>query len=469
MSAIRTFTVTVANPGSGNRYYIDDVLQDTINLAEGYTYIFNYPSAHPFRFSTTSDGTHNSGSEYTTGVTVNSTTQVQITVAASAPQLYYYCSSHPNMGGQANTVDSNTWGVLQWNQNGWASQDSVTISLTAPSGLTSSVGSIAAFSEQGWGSDSWGYENWGESGFAVTISGVSATASVGELVAYAEQGWGRDFYGEEPWGESFDPTVILTAPSGLTSAIGTTTITTEINTGWGSDTWGSENWGQSGLTVELTAPSELTSSLPDTTWGAQGWGGSSDSGDVGVTWGGDFILNVADVMGVTGVSATSAIGSPTIILSPTIELTAPSGLTSNVGALSVGDVTIGLSGFGLTSAVGAITPADVVGLSSAGVATTGVGSINIDESLIVNVTGVGATSSIGSVITEVAYTLTAPATLTSGVGAITPADVMGLTGLEATTAVGNVSPLGYFDIDITGNTSYNDIDITGNTSYTDVA
>ena len=66
-------------------------------------------------------------------------------------------------------------------------------------------------------------------------------------------------------------------------------------TGWGSDTYGTENWGESsldvslsGLTVELTAPNELTSSLPDTTWGAQGWGGSSDVGDVGVTWGGDF-------------------------------------------------------------------------------------------------------------------------------------------------------------------------------------
>ena len=114
MSAIRTFTVTVANPGSGNKYYIDDVLQDTINLAEGYTYVFNYPSAHPFRFSTTDDGTHNGGSEYTTGVTVNSSTQVEITVAASAPTLYYYCSIHSGMGGQANTVLSNTWGVLQW-------------------------------------------------------------------------------------------------------------------------------------------------------------------------------------------------------------------------------------------------------------------------------------------------------------------------------------------------------------------
>ena len=92
MSVTRTFTVTVSDPGSGNKYFIDGVQQDTINLAESGTYVFNYPSAHPFRFSTTSDGTHNSGSEYTTGVTVNSSTQVTIVVADSAPQLYYYFS-----------------------------------------------------------------------------------------------------------------------------------------------------------------------------------------------------------------------------------------------------------------------------------------------------------------------------------------------------------------------------------------
>ena len=156
MSAIRTFTVTVVSTGSGNKYVIDGVQQDTINLAEGYTYLFNYPSAHPFRFSTTSDGTHNSGSEYTTGVTVNSSTQVQITVAASAPTLYYYCSVHPNMGGQANTVDANAWGMLQWGQNEWSDQNSVDLTLTAPSGLSSAVGSVEAFSETGWGSDAWG-------------------------------------------------------------------------------------------------------------------------------------------------------------------------------------------------------------------------------------------------------------------------------------------------------------------------
>jgi len=101
-----TFAVTVSNPGSGNRYYIDTVLQATLNLNEGRTYIFNWSSAtgHPLRFSTTSDGTHGGGSEYTTGVVKDdSAYTTQITVAASAPTLYYYCQFHSGMGGQINT------------------------------------------------------------------------------------------------------------------------------------------------------------------------------------------------------------------------------------------------------------------------------------------------------------------------------------------------------------------------------
>ena len=88
---------------SGSKYFIDGVQQDTLELLEGNTYVFNYPSGHPFKFSTTSDGTHGGGSEYTTGVTHNSSTQVTIVVASNAPTLYYYCSSHSGMGGTANT------------------------------------------------------------------------------------------------------------------------------------------------------------------------------------------------------------------------------------------------------------------------------------------------------------------------------------------------------------------------------
>ena len=96
-------TVTVQSVGGSNKYFIEGVQQDTLELYEGNTYVFNYPSAHPFKFSTTSNGTHASGSEYTTGVTHNSSTQVTIVVATGAPTLYYYCSSHSGMGGQANT------------------------------------------------------------------------------------------------------------------------------------------------------------------------------------------------------------------------------------------------------------------------------------------------------------------------------------------------------------------------------
>ena len=100
----KTYTVTVVSD-SGNKYRFDGYGTSavTLDLAEGGTYIFNYPSAHPFRFSTTADGTHGGGSEYTTGVTVLSSTSIQIIVAASAPTLYYYCTQHSGMGGAINT------------------------------------------------------------------------------------------------------------------------------------------------------------------------------------------------------------------------------------------------------------------------------------------------------------------------------------------------------------------------------
>ena len=156
MSVIRTFTVTVGNPGAGNRYYIDSVLQETVNLAEGFTYKFdqsdNSNSGHPFKFSTTSNGTHGGGSEYTTGVTYNGTpgnagAYTQIVVAASAPQLYYYCQYHSGMGGQANTVDSDSWGMLKWGNLSFGQQDTFNVPLTGLS-TTSSIGTVASFAEQ---------------------------------------------------------------------------------------------------------------------------------------------------------------------------------------------------------------------------------------------------------------------------------------------------------------------------------
>lgn len=111
-SIAQTFTVTVQSYYGANKYYIDGSRQATVTLSEGSTYRFDQSdssnSGHPLRLSATSDGTHAGGSEYTTGVTTNGTpgssgAYTQITVASGAPTLYYYCTNHSGMGGQADT------------------------------------------------------------------------------------------------------------------------------------------------------------------------------------------------------------------------------------------------------------------------------------------------------------------------------------------------------------------------------
>tara|TARA_R100000231_G_scaffold75979_1_gene59148 strand:- start:806 stop:2203 length:1398 start_codon:yes stop_codon:yes gene_type:complete len=124
-----TYSVKVVSD-SGNKYRFDDFGTSavTLDLQEGGTYTFDQSdssnSGHPLRFSTTSNGTHGGGSEYTTGVTTNGTpgssgAYTRITVAASAPTLYYYCTQHSGMGGQANTNStfgsSNFGGSIQTN------------------------------------------------------------------------------------------------------------------------------------------------------------------------------------------------------------------------------------------------------------------------------------------------------------------------------------------------------------------
>jgi len=107
-SSTHTNEVTVASVSGANKYFINGVQQEAQFLVEGNTYVFNYPSGHPLRFSTTSNGTHASGTEYTTGVTHNSSTQSTIVVADGTPDLFYYCSLHSGMGGTATTPNNST-------------------------------------------------------------------------------------------------------------------------------------------------------------------------------------------------------------------------------------------------------------------------------------------------------------------------------------------------------------------------
>ena len=126
----KTYTVSVANPGSGNVFVLDSSNAPAIEMFRGNTYIFNQNDAtndgHPLVFK-------NGSSMYEVGVTyflngssttqsnyVNTTTfnagrssgdrKVQIEIATSAPSsgLRYYCYIHGNgMGNTITVKDSN--------------------------------------------------------------------------------------------------------------------------------------------------------------------------------------------------------------------------------------------------------------------------------------------------------------------------------------------------------------------------
>ena len=118
-------TVKVADDGSGSQnvfYFLNGT--DTgagtrsvsMDLTTGFKYKFDISdssnSGHPLKFSTTKDGTHASGSAFTTNVTESGTAgtadayvEIEITpetlgIAGATPTLYYYCPNHSGMGGE---------------------------------------------------------------------------------------------------------------------------------------------------------------------------------------------------------------------------------------------------------------------------------------------------------------------------------------------------------------------------------
>lgn len=116
-----TYTVKVVSD-SGNKYRFNNFGTSavTLDLAEGGTYTFDGSdssmSGHPFVIGTAAngsvystgvtyqlDGASVSYSAYTSGYASASTRKLIITVPASAPVLYYWCSIHSGMGGQINT------------------------------------------------------------------------------------------------------------------------------------------------------------------------------------------------------------------------------------------------------------------------------------------------------------------------------------------------------------------------------
>ena len=347
MSIAQTFTVTVV----GGKYYIDGVQQDTVMIGAGLTYKFDQSDSsngsHPLRFATAADAA--GGTQYTTGVTAsgvpgNSGAYTQIEVTASAPStLYYYCTNHGGMGGQANT---DGWGRAYWGQSDWGDTN---------------------ITETGWGRNTWGYQSWGDTPI-ITLTGLTATTSLGipdELIEL-RPGWGTLNWGENCWGS------VESAVENLVGLSATTTLGTVI---------AKDVVGLTGLSATSTLNS-LSAVKSDLTFTLTGLGLISSHG---------LLTEDDHSVGLSGQSATTTLGTVSTV---GVTLVDPSALsaTSSVGSFNfTSDPTIAVSGQSSTATVGSLAPADIMGLTGQS-STSAVGSVTQTIFSGANLDGLGLTA-----------------------------------------------------------------------------
>jgi len=220
------------------------------------------------------------------------------------------------------------WGARAWNDGEWGELKDETVSLTGQS-ITSSVGSVDAFPEQGWGSDTWNFESWGFSGLTVELDGQSITSNLGA------NGWSNASYGDNGWGMfTLNPAdaVGLTGQQ-ITSAVPSQFDIPEQIQG-------------------LSITSSVGSILPDEM--LVGLSGQSGTLSVGTT-----TLDLTSVVIPTGQQVTASVGDT---IEGTIEFIPVTGVsaTLSVGSISLDQMTVGLSGQSGTLSVGSIAPTEML-------------------------------------------------------------------------------------------------------------
>ena len=353
MSIAKTFTVTVVSTGSGNKYFIDGVQQDTIMIGAGLIYKFDQSdssnNSHPLRFSSDSGNS----TPYTTGVTASGTpgqvgAYTQIDVQNGAPStLYYYCTNHSGMGGQANT---DGWGRSYWGQADYGDTNIIT---------------------QGWGRLGWGSQSYGDAP-TVTLSGQQATTGLGSLTVELRPGWGTLDWGENGWGSVEEGIEVLTGQQ-ATSAVGSITPADVVGlTGQAATT------SVGGFTFILSPTITPTGQVATVSEGQLSLNNGADHTQGLATLVATSAVGSiapAEVMGLTGQQATSQVGNLIEETATFVTLPTVTAMSTAVGSIVPDGIALGITGVQATSAIGAITPtAMTVGLEGQQ-ATSSVGDI----------------------------------------------------------------------------------------------
>ena len=252
--------------------------------------------------------------------------------------------------------------------------------------------------------------------------------------------------------------------SGTTWNTGRWGTTDAIVQGWSAKSWNEQSWGDLN-DVDITLSSlSITSNVSANAWNESAWGTVQG-------WG-IFSLEVADVVGLTGVQITSAVPSQFDIPEQIQGLS----ITSSVGSISPTEMSVGLSGQSGTLSVGATTfDLTSVVIPTGQQITSNAGDVITGLVEFVPVTGVSATLSVGSISLDQMTVGLSGQSRTLSVGSIAPADVVGLTGQEITSslaAFGTSTGFGiqaYQAVDTGSNISYSDVATGTNITYKDVA
>jgi hypothetical protein len=415
-SSPTTYTVTFVSTDSGNKYVIDGTQQPTLSLTRGNTYVFDWSGAtsHPVRFSTTSDGTHGVGSEYTTGVTKDDGAyKTTIVVSGDAPDnLYYYCQVHSAMGGainvsftpsvglEASITEVGVAGTGAVEPFGVSGNGNVQINVTGTSGVAGTgvagaeIPSSQVVATGVAGTGATGTEIV-ESDAVFDETGVAGTGAIGTEIPFAsidETGVaGTGAIGTEiPEASITETGVAGTGATGTESIEADVTITETGVAGTGAignyNTFSGTDVGVTGLAGTGAIGTEIPfASITET--------GVAGTGAIGTE------IPFASIT-ETGVAGDGAIGSESIIVDCTITETGVAG-TGAIGT-EVPQASITETGVAGTGATG--TESLELNVTETGVAGTGAVEgfgVSGDGNVQINVTGTSGVAGTGDVGNEV--------------------------------------------------------------------